>query len=457
MYRALLALALGLLGVWFQANAAIIHGRMGDRILISQGGTGGAGARWITAPPPAKWTIDAGVGLTRSSQVRATIGQVAGDFVVTNALPIASIVAAAKQISPILLPLGIGLVASAGLDAVEYLLDDLVIENGQIKKRVDPENPNVVSTGYEWIGSYSSSVCRGRDVAFVLQCSLESQHGAPGQFSDCRLDSDGGVGGSSYGSCYYSGGWRLGSAITKAVDSSCPSGNYIWSDGSCSSLPENQPEWRTATKQEIDDWFDRFVNTPGAPLDDLMDGIEKAGAPYDLPAPTVTGPSQLKEPAKKVTRPDGGTTTTQNTWNITVNGDKIDARRTTTITVRNENGDVISTETEESEDPEDYVPPDISNPDLPKLYERKYPDGMVGVWDTFKDRFTGSSLVSVATGLMPNIGDGGTCPSWTLDLDLGLWDFGSRDVAPPCWLWDVAKAILILSALLLARSLIFGG
>lgn len=59
---------------------------------------------------------------------------------------------------------------------------------------------------------------------------------------------------------------------------------------------------------------------------------------------------------------------------------------------------------------------------------------------------------------MPNVGDGGSCPTWPINLDLAQWaSYGTYDVAPPCWIWDVAKAILILSALLLARSLIFGG
>ena len=59
---------------------------------------------------------------------------------------------------------------------------------------------------------------------------------------------------------------------------------------------------------------------------------------------------------------------------------------------------------------------------------------------------------------MPKVSDGGTPPSWIIDLDFGRGlSFGSHDISPPSWLWGVLRAITILSALLLARRLIFGG
>jgi len=97
-------------------------------------------------------------------------------------------------------------------------------------------------------------------------------------------------------------------------------------------------------------------------------------------------------------------------------------------------------------------------PPIPKLYERKYPNGMEGIWDDYGAQIKQTSLFSLAGKLMPSISDGGVCPTWPLNLDLADWAaYGTHDVAPPCWIWDVAKAILIFSALLLARALIFGG
>lgn len=107
-------------------------------------------------------------------------------------------------------------------------------------------------------------------------------------------------------------------------------------------------------------------------------------------------------------------------------------------------------------------PGNITDPDMPpipELYTRKYPDGIVGIWQTKTAALTQTSLVTVLGQMMPTGITGGTCPTWTLNLSFGPdWaDMGTHEVAPPCWLWDVAKAIMIISALMLARQLIFGG
>jgi len=95
--------------------------------------------------------------------------------------------------------------------------------------------------------------------------------------------------------------------------------------------------------------------------------------------------------------------------------------------------------------------------DIPKLYEPKYPDGIVGVWNQKKADLKSTPLISLVSTVMPNLGDGGTCPTWTIDLDLGIANYGSHNVAPPCWIFAVLKSIVIVSALLLARALVFGG
>lgn len=102
---------------------------------------------------------------------------------------------------------------------------------------------------------------------------------------------------------------------------------------------------------------------------------------------------------------------------------------------------------------------DPSMPPIPELYVRKYPQGLAGIWQDKTAALTQTSLVTVLHQMMPTGITGGTCPSWTLNLSFGPdWaDLGTHEVAPPCWLWDVAKAIMIISALMLARQLIFGG
>lgn len=96
-------------------------------------------------------------------------------------------------------------------------------------------------------------------------------------------------------------------------------------------------------------------------------------------------------------------------------------------------------------------------PDQPKLYEPKYPDGITGVWNSKLQEIKATPLFNLAPSLLPNV-SAGSCPSWKVDLSIDGWtNAGLQDVSPPCWVWDVAKLVIIASALLLARRLIFGG
>lgn len=96
-------------------------------------------------------------------------------------------------------------------------------------------------------------------------------------------------------------------------------------------------------------------------------------------------------------------------------------------------------------------------PDQPKLYEPKYPDGISGLWNSKLQEIKATPLFNLAPSLLPNV-SAGTCPSWKVDLSIDGWtNAGLQDVSPPCWVWDVAKLVIIASALLLARRLIFGG
>ena len=96
-------------------------------------------------------------------------------------------------------------------------------------------------------------------------------------------------------------------------------------------------------------------------------------------------------------------------------------------------------------------------PDQPKLYEPKYPDGITGLWNSKLQEIKATPLFNLAPSLLPNVSTG-SCPSWKVDLSIEGWtNAGLQDVSPPCWVWDVAKLVIIASALLLARRLIFGG
>lgn len=252
--------------------------------------------------------------------------------------------------------------------------------------------------------------------------------------------------------------------------SACAPGKYVWSDGSCHSEPQvddvlYRPITTAQAQSKLEDVIKNDANKNTA-WDAMRDYADKGGN-FDMDQPlAVEGPAQ--SPASTSTTqstqqtangPQTVTTTNTTVINYSYAGDTITFNQTTTSVTRNEAGDVISsTTTNGTPEAVDEPPVDTPLPPVPDLYVRKYPNGMEGIYDQYKDQLKNTSLVQLAKQLMPNITDGGVCPSWPLNLNFASWaPYGVHDVAPPCWIWDVAKAILILSALLLARALIFGG
>lgn len=146
-----------------------------------------------------------------------------------------------------------------------------------------------------------------------------------------------------------------------------------------------------------------------------------------------------------------GTTTTTTTTTVTNNVTNNVVNNSTT----NENIPLTSTP-----DPTDLGSiTDTAFGAIPALYVRKYPDGLTGVWSAKITAIKATPLFSLVGNLMPtSIGSSGACPTWPIDFNFGAWaNFGVHDVAPPCWVWTFGKTVILISALLLARALIFGG
>lgn len=94
----------------------------------------------------------------------------------------------------------------------------------------------------------------------------------------------------------------------------------------------------------------------------------------------------------------------------------------------------------------------------PKLYEKKYENGIKGVWDKHAAEFKNTPISGLAAKLFPNYGDGGSAPTYIIDLNLGgKWNLGSYDLNFDSRVWLALKAFTILCALALARKLVFGG
>jgi hypothetical protein len=174
------------------------------------------------------------------------------------------------------------------------------------------------------------------------------------------------------------------------------------------------------------------------------------------PATEVTGPAKVQgEPRVKTeTDAEGNTKTTtqRDVYNITYQGDSY----TWNVTTITENSD--GTKTEETDpEPEKVAPAaDPEMPGLPDLYERKYPDGIQGVWNEHSSGLQQTPIFQFLGALAPGVADGG-CPVWRLDAGEVLGIRVNGDLSVPCYVWSFLRVFMVLCALIAARRLIFGG
>lgn len=186
-------------------------------------------------------------------------------------------------------------------------------------------------------------------------------------------------------------------------------------------------------------------------------------APYADP-PVVTGPATVPEPQPQVEThydPRTGTTTTTTTntvYNINYAGDTY--TYVTNVTTTNPDGTVDTKTTPpapETPKPEEVAPPtDTALPDVPKLYTPIYPNGFAGVWQTDSAALTTTPMGNFLSSLKPSFSDGG-CPVWNLPTTRVLGIQVGGDISIACSVWAFIRVVMIISALLLARAVIFGG
>lgn len=233
-------------------------------------------------------------------------------------------------------------------------------------------------------------------------------------------------------------------------------------------------ETRPATDQELEDAIYGELVSRGMGSD-LARRLIEAGYTPTPDGHEADGPTTIpgETTTTTTTSPAGTTTTTTNTTNnltyntnTTNNTTTITITQTTTTTTTNPDGtQTESTETKqpqpgEREEPEQYslTYSPSSLPEVPDFYEQKYPDGFAGEWDGFKQRIDGSSLANFMRSLTNGIPSGGECPSWSLTFNFGaMGNFGTMVMQPPCIIWPFIKAVMILSALFVARRLVIGG
>lgn len=200
----------------------------------------------------------------------------------------------------------------------------------------------------------------------------------------------------------------------------------------------------------------------------------KANTPVEINAPSASSPSKVVSTTTR-TRPDGSVDTTTTTEKTVVTptttgttvGDSKTTFPTQTVTTSTTINNVTNTTTTETntvnhpanetpqQDDEDltFVDPDM--PEIPDLYEQKYPDGIAGVWRDNKPNIESTQFWQGIKTMFPNF-SGGQCPAWSLSFNImpGA-NFGSLPFDTPCWIFQAIGLIILTTAAFTARNIIF--
>ncbi|ABR91675.1 Hypothetical protein mma_1783 [Janthinobacterium sp. Marseille] len=277
------------------------------------------------------------------------------------------------------------------------------------------------------------------------------------------------------------GGWGAPTLYTV-----CPA-NYSLIAGMCSPTPTipQVPMTDADIEQTLQEKMDADFNFNRRLYDSLQRDIAQRGltsaadpitpnTPVSVVAPPVTT-SERTVSITQTPRADGSTDTTTvketTTVNPTTAGNTQGTVKTTypstttqTTTVTNNVTNNTTTSTTvvnnapvepESKDDEDlsFVDPDM--PEVPELYEQKYPDGIAGVWRDNKPNIESTQFWQGIKTMFPNFG-GGQCPAWSMSFNImpGA-NYGSLPFDTPCWIFQAIGLIILTTAAFTARKIIF--
>lgn len=278
--------------------------------------------------------------------------------------------------------------------------------------------------------------------------------------------------------------------VNKLGVSTCPADRKVdLSTGQC--FEPNDGRYSKKSWQELEDLFGGYAENMGdwgnsrapnlaaklAPHYDILDDSpSEVTGPASAPISETTTRESVNlspgtntpvspghtGPTDSGTRTTTKTTTAQNTYSGDTMTTTTVTNTTTNITnnITNNTTNVGTTTEESDKEPEkEDEAQDTDLPGVPELYEQKYPDGISGVWNKAKSDLNSSQLFSLVYSLTPDLADGGSCPSWNLDLSwtpggsMGSYEIGSSF----CFIWPILRVIVLITALFTARLLIFGG
>lgn len=93
------------------------------------------------------------------------------------------------------------------------------------------------------------------------------------------------------------------------------------------------------------------------------------------------------------------------------------------------------------------------------LYEKKFPNGIKGVLDARFSELRQTPIFSLVNTLVPSgVPNSGACSPFSISMNIGPgMNFGGGSIEVPCYVWSFIRVVMLISAFLLARRLIFGG
>ena len=244
--------------------------------------------------------------------------------------------------------------------------------------------------------------------------------------------------------------------------------------------PPTAPGYKDASPQRVEDILKGKIpdsnSLPGIAREILGSGGEiestssatgpanaTGGEPMSTTSITSAPDPTPSNPNARSTTTTTTTTTNNYTYNYnnnTVNRTDKETKtecKTTTSGAGVTTGPACTATDTQTSDKDDGQATDTPLGDLPKLYERKYPEGITGVWQQKAAALKASPIFTLAASLMPTV-NAGQCPTFTVPLEFASWaSYGDGDFSPPCSVWAFGRIVIMVSALLLARALVFGG
>lgn len=262
------------------------------------------------------------------------------------------------------------------------------------------------------------------------------------------------------------------SFIVERRGNSCPVGsNFV--NGACSVTGFADPspsdwdmmeQWAAARNSDFVRDMVRAScdgsNAPARCYDEMSDWGHLQGPASQTGTPQVT--------TTTTKNPDGTTSTTtttvQNRYEYNF-GPNYYNYTTTTKIIQNTDGEVTETETTDGvptdtptqeEESTDYTFNDTEFPEVPSFYERKYPDGLDGVWQQARADVDQSAFMQFLHGFVPSFS--GSCPTFGLGFNIASWaNYGTVQFSSICYVLDFVKIILLVTALFTFRKVTFGG